>query len=73
MIGSRLRRVLLSGAVLAGALVTLNAPAAQAHYGQCPSGHCCIWQHNSYEGERRDLTSAEPRTGWTPSWSRRPT
>jgi hypothetical protein len=50
VIGSRLRRALLSGAVLAGALVTLDAPAAQAHYSQCPSGHFCVWQHSSYEG-----------------------
>jgi hypothetical protein len=33
VIGSRLRRVLLSGAVPAGALVSFDAPAAQVHYG----------------------------------------
>ncbi|MEW2079997.1 peptidase inhibitor family I36 protein [Streptomyces sp. NPDC012403] len=63
MIGSRLRRVLLSGAVLAGALVTLNAPAAQAHYSQCPSGHFCIWQHSSYEGRFFSSTHDTPNVG----------
>ncbi|MDG9704135.1 peptidase inhibitor family I36 protein [Streptomyces sp. DH37] len=63
MIGSRLRRALLSGAVLAGALVTLNAPAAQAHYSQCPSGHFCVWQHNSYEGRFFSSSTSTPNIG----------
>ncbi|WP_158239693.1 peptidase inhibitor family I36 protein [Streptomyces carminius] len=50
MIRSRLHRVLLSAAVLAGALGALNAPAAQAHYSECPKGHFCVWQNNGYEG-----------------------
>ena len=29
---------------------TLDDPAAQAHYSQCPSGHFCVWQHSGYEG-----------------------
>ncbi|MCW8100331.1 peptidase inhibitor family I36 protein [Streptomyces tauricus] len=63
MNGSRLRGILLSGAVLAGALVTLNVPAAQAHYSQCPSGHFCVWQHSSYEGRFFSGTRDTPNVG----------
>jgi hypothetical protein len=61
--GSRLHRLLLSAAVLAGALVTLNAPAAQAHYSQCPSGHFCVWQHSSYEGRFFSSDRDTPNVG----------
>lgn len=60
---SRLRRVLLSATLLAGALVTLNAPGAQAHYSQCPSGHFCIWQHSSYEGRFFSSDRDTPNVG----------
>ncbi|MFF5157762.1 peptidase inhibitor family I36 protein [Streptomyces sp. NPDC000348] len=63
MKGPRLRRVLLSAAVLAGALATLDAPAAHAHYSQCPSGHFCVWQHSSYEGRFFSSDRDTPNVG----------
>ncbi|MFI5572498.1 peptidase inhibitor family I36 protein [Streptomyces sp. NPDC051740] len=59
----RLRRVLLSAAVLAGALGALDVPAAQAHYSQCPSGHFCVWQHSSYEGRFFSSNRDTPNVG----------
>ncbi|GAA2139807.1 hypothetical protein GCM10009802_49860 [Streptomyces synnematoformans] len=28
----------------------INAPAASAHYSQCPANEFCIWDHSNYEG-----------------------
>ncbi|WP_405392559.1 peptidase inhibitor family I36 protein [Streptomyces sp. NBC_01102] len=49
--------------MLAGALVTFNAPATQAHYSQCPPGHFCIWQHSIYEGRFFSSPNSRPNVG----------
>ncbi|GAA2139797.1 peptidase inhibitor family I36 protein [Streptomyces synnematoformans] len=48
---NKMRMLAVGAALLTTAGIgAINAPAASAHYSQCPNYDFCIWDHSNYEG-----------------------